>query len=595
MITKFKKIKNLAVFKDFEWDKEVKDQSGQVLELKPINILYGRNYSGKTTLSRMVRAMETQKLSDKYENPEFCLEVKNEADFTHANLVCSMEVRVFNDDFVKENLKFIVDPDSDIESFAILGEQNNDLEDEIKKLEDEIGSNEEGATSGLYEKLELKSQETELKTKDLQDLQGVLDGQLRNKATGRNNSIKYQSHIFGDQNYDIRKLYKEIEAVQDNNFSSLSDEDKTKLHNLIKENSKAPIPEQPPLELKMNEIETSAKTLVEKEVGEAGKIHTLVKNAVLNTWVQEGKEIHENLGLSTCSFCGNDISENRWSELEQHFDEESKILKLQLKNLNQDISHEISTLLDLEFSVDSFYSNYYDQVKILDDRFREELAKYSTQLIKIEDQINKRLEQLIQPFQFEGIEDNTAEIQKLVASYSDLRDSDNQFTNQLSSKQTSAKRALRLNEIYKFIHDIDYQGQKGNIDQKKLELSTLENKKNQIKAQIHDKISQVEAKKRQLNDEEEGAKKVNEYLNNFFGHQFLSLQAVEHDDLLGTTKQIRFEIIRNGKKAHHMSEGECSLVSFCYFIAKLGDNKTSGKKPIIWIDDPISSLDGNHK
>lgn len=56
----------------------------------------------------------------------------------------------------------------------------------------------------------------------------------------------------------------------------------------------------------------------------------------------------------------------------------------------------------------------------------------------------------------------------------------------------------------------------------------------------------------------------------------------------------KFCIMRNGKPAYNLSEGECSLISFCYFMAKLDDVATSGQKPIIWIDDPISSLDSNH-
>lgn len=99
-------------------------------------------------------------------------------------------------------------------------------------------------------------------------------------------------------------------------------------------------------------------------------------------------------------------------------------------------------------------------------------------------------------------------------------------------------------------------------------------------------------KKRQLNDEEEGALQVNNYLTHFFGHDFLSLQAIE--DASEGEKRIRFEIIRNGKRAYHLSEGECSLIAFCYFMAKLNDIETKDSKPIIWIDDPISSLDGNH-
>ena len=46
--------------------------------------------------------------------------------------------------------------------------------------------------------------------------------------------------------------------------------------------------------------------------------------------------------------------------------------------------------------------------------------------------------------------------------------------------------------------------------------------------------------------------------------------------------------------AFNLSEGKCSIIAFCYFMAKLEDIETSGAKPIIWIDDPISSLDSNH-
>lgn len=52
--------------------------------------------------------------------------------------------------------------------------------------------------------------------------------------------------------------------------------------------------------------------------------------------------------------------------------------------------------------------------------------------------------------------------------------------------------------------------------------------------------------------------------------------------------------MRGDHLAHHLSEGECRLLSFCYFMAKLEDTETKGAKPSIWIDDPISSLDGNH-
>ena len=86
MITKFKSINNLAVFQNFNWDTSLRDEGNNVVLFKPINIFYGRNYSGKTTLSRIIRALEIGNISDKYENPQFEVSIKDVADCTQNNL-----------------------------------------------------------------------------------------------------------------------------------------------------------------------------------------------------------------------------------------------------------------------------------------------------------------------------------------------------------------------------------------------------------------------------------------------------------------------------------------------------------------------------
>ena len=52
--------------------------------------------------------------------------------------------------------------------------------------------------------------------------------------------------------------------------------------------------------------------------------------------------------------------------------------------------------------------------------------------------------------------------------------------------------------------------------------------------------------------------------------------------------------MRGGNLANNMSEGERSLVAFCYFMAKLEDTDTKGRDVFVFIDDPVSSLDANH-
>lgn len=118
-IKKIDSIKNMAVFQDFRWNSSVRDEGNNVSEFKKINIFYGRNYSGKTTLSRIVRAMETGSISDKYVSPEFLLSFDGGINVSQNSLSDHGQIiRVFNEDFVKENLHFIVDDERSLSKFS---------------------------------------------------------------------------------------------------------------------------------------------------------------------------------------------------------------------------------------------------------------------------------------------------------------------------------------------------------------------------------------------------------------------------------------------------------------------------------------------
>lgn len=51
-------------------------------------------------------------------------------------------MRVFNEDFVKDNLRFLINESEDIESFAILGDKNIEIEVAITSKEKELGTEE---------------------------------------------------------------------------------------------------------------------------------------------------------------------------------------------------------------------------------------------------------------------------------------------------------------------------------------------------------------------------------------------------------------------------------------------------------------------
>src|SRR5690606_9742006 len=114
-----------------------------------LNIIYGQNYAGKTTLSRIMRSLETGKFSKKYVDAKFSVICENEKEFTNFNLgENDYNIRVFNEDFIRDNIKFISDPEEAITPFAILGEINKEIEEEINRLEKILGSKKE--KTGLY-------------------------------------------------------------------------------------------------------------------------------------------------------------------------------------------------------------------------------------------------------------------------------------------------------------------------------------------------------------------------------------------------------------------------------------------------------------
>lgn len=595
MITKLKAIGNLAVFKDFVWDKTVLNDSGDICQFKDINILYGRNYSGKTSLSRILRAFETGVLSEKFENPAFIVSFEDGTELDQSNLnPQGKRIRVFNEDFVRANLRFITNPDDSIEPFAILGDDNNKIEKEIEALEAELGSKEEGKETGLYAQKIQAAQNVSIASASHEAAQNNLDKQLREKATDRSIGIKYKSDRFGDQNYDRQKLKNDIKTVLGPGYQALTNEQQSEYEKLINEKTNATVPSFKLIDFQFQKLAQEAEVLVIRKISESDKIEELVKDAILNRWVNEGRKLHKEKH-ENCAFCGNTITENRWGILEKHFDEESKLLEKDIDALIAKIEREKCTVSSAPaINKELFYSTFHQQLDTIAAKYKAALKKYTAGLDSLFDQLKTRRDDIINTKEFEQPTDFSSEIKAVWDSYETVRSKANNFTNSLSSEQSKARYSLRLREVSDFITTIKYTDQLTTIQELKVKLDEAKSKSDEIIGSIRDKESLIESKKRELNDEEMGAIKVNEYLNKFFGHNFLSLEAKDHEDSDSDSKQIRFEVIRDGKKAYHLSEGECSLLAFCYFLAKLGDIDTKGSKPIIWIDDPISSLDGNH-
>lgn len=590
-IKKIDFIKNMAVFHDFRWTSSVRDDGTNVAEFKKINILYGRNYSGKTTLSRIFRALETSSISNKYSAPEFQLSFDGGSNATQNALNSHGQVvRVFNEDFVRDNLRFIVDDEETINSFAILGADNTTLEEEIEKHEAELGN--ELDKSGLLGELLCAEEKFKEAKKAHDNKSSELEGKLRDKANKAGTGIKHNKS-FGDANYNVPKIKTDITTVTQDTYASLTDEQVSKYHELLREEPKPEIPESSSFNLKYSAITSTAKDLIEKKIQASDPIQELLNDAVLAMWVRTGRGHHQEK-RDKCAFCGSDIPPDLWEKLEKHFNQESEELRQALDNLLESLDRERSRVPNLlKIKNSEFYSNFTSDLDSLAEQLSNQSTSYCASLDSIKEQVEKRKDEIFTPLEFNSPESVEDALNAVRDSYEQLRKESNQFTASLSADQSEARAALRLHEVHTFVNDIKYENECTAIDALNEVMGKAEEARNTANEKVKTKRAEIGELKAQLKDESKGADRVNDYLNNFFGHHSLYLKAIEETPG-DAASGYRFEVTRNNQKAFHLSEGECSLIAFCYFMAKLEDIETKGNQPIIWIDDPISSLDANH-
>ena len=125
-IKAIKRITNFGVFKDY---------TSTIKPFRSHNLIFGWNYSGKTTLSRIFRSLETGVLPPGFENGSFLIELDDGTTIDSSNLTeHRVRVRVFNTDYIKENLKW-EEREGELPPIFILGAKSIEIQNRISSLE----------------------------------------------------------------------------------------------------------------------------------------------------------------------------------------------------------------------------------------------------------------------------------------------------------------------------------------------------------------------------------------------------------------------------------------------------------------------------
>jgi len=540
MIERIDRIKNFGLFKDFKWNSNVPN-------FNQYNLIYGWNYSGKTTLSRVFRCAELKELHSDFPNTEFELTDDQKNNITHYQLDKSpYQSRVFNTDFTDENLHW---DSQEAEPIFILGKKDIELQKQIELAKQEITN---------------LSDENKNKEKEKSKLNTDLENVLTHKARELD---RIKPH------YDKRKLKNSLKKIEsDPKKTCLDVQVVQELFETLKSSSKDKLSEIPVEILGQNKLYEIEEILDRTVVSET--IERLKNNPELNDWVRKGVELHK--GKEKCEFCDSPLPKNLLERYEKHFSEEYKNLIDKLNTSIQDLKkYKISISFPDEKRLYPQLETEYKDIKV---KFEQCINKYNENIgkliellrEKIKNPFKKLAERLIRP-DGDCINENCEKLNDVLGKHNSISDN-------FKNEQEKAFEKLELHYACEFNQENKYFDTIKRL--KKLKQEIIQKSEDIEKKE--EEISKIES---QLSDIAKAADKINQYLRSMFGKEHIKIEATDEN---------RFKILRNGSDAKNLSSGEKTAIAFSYFLTRLEDKDTDVSNAIVFIDDPISSLDSNH-
>ena len=536
MIKKINRLKDFGIYKDFKAE--------NLDEFLKVNILYGWNYSGKTTLSRLFRGIEEKRINLDYENCEFEIELEDGSKINKKNIEqTSLSIRVFNADFIKENL----DWDNHIEPILMLGKENIKLQ---KKLI-------------IKNKLEKRVHKF---IKNLNEKKSNIETELNSNISQKASNIKKELSI-----PDFNKL--KLEKYIDDNYSNhiLEESELNSLKIAYYSTEEKEILDYYNLD-EINIDKYKIKNLLEKIITR-DTIEKLEKNSVLENWVKTGMEI--NSDKKNCEFCGGFLTSDLFEMYNKHFSDsynkfinelEEEIIRLKNKKLKI-----------IFFDKERFYKNLQDEyistkeivVKQI-EIFNEIIFNLISQLEYKKSSITKEIK--LFEYTMPDFKSNIDKLNELIATH-------NHIAQDYENQKKKNKEKLISHLVSEFVYSLKYFETKESINSLTEKIITINS--NWI-PRIRTTKESIE---KEISEEAKGAEVVNDYLRSFFS---------KDDIVLKMNKNKKYKLFRKGIEVKNLSEGEKTAISLAYFISKLNDKSTDINNTIVYIDDPISSLDSNH-
>ncbi|QZQ53803.1 AAA family ATPase [Curtobacterium sp. TC1] len=303
-------------------------------------------------------------------------------------------------------------------------------------------------------------------------------------------------------------------------------------------------------------------------------IDALAGNGERAEWVQAGLQLHKD--LDRCLFCDGSITTTRREELDAHFG--AALLHLQRRvDILIRRMEDSSTNAERHLTALPLSRDLYTEVVVDFDKAKEAysnaLAVYQASIQALLDALQMKRSNPFdtprRPADLRLVPPSTADIDAILSRH-DAR------------SQTHAKSvadAARRVEL-RYIADIASE-----VDRSEAEVTRADDEWTELgreKVKTDNRIlalADLEADPIPLADE------LNRSLTRLLGRDELSITT--------GPDRVTYRLERNGSPATALSEGERTCIALIHFLARLRSSAVVDTKPIVFIDDPVSSLDHN--
>ena len=558
-----------------------------------INIFYGRNYSGKSTYSKIFQSIELKQLPEKYEKIDFEVKLANHR-IIKSNEIGSelpIDCKVFNQRFIDDNI--YLHNDNKLNSFQIsIGSDTNET---LKKIED-IRLNKLKPRNEKLSQIKSDITKKQQKTKISKD---SLDSKLRITASKIKN-IKNPSVVVGNK-YDIRDIKEEFEK-HSAHFPILPLQDDEKAVAELEKNveqAKIRILEKninKPQKIDLVSFDKNfnftlflenTKKLLSKVVSVSNILDEYKDSPDTINWIKHGVDIHGD-NPEKCVFCGNSIDSDLIKNLKLAFSDELRSLENQLVLQNNRIKSEIQKLDAIpNINKEDYFKDSVSDIQNINKKIENNTDNRKRVLEILESKISEKQRDIFSKIEINDL--NWIDFSEIQVEINSLYDDTIKQIEQFEDRKTKSLDFLRRYYIVKEFPVPEFTKLSQEVDQLQeyMEKINLEQKiLNEEKEKFEKDISELEGS---LKSESEAVKRINMILQNSLAHSEMSLKSVDDEE------GIYFEVSRNEERAYNLSEGEKSLIAFAYYITRLESLSTEEKsKTILFIDDPVSSLDENN-